>query len=128
VIGFSSDWGNGTFPDKQLKVIYSYGAVPLVYWSPWDRPLGAPQARNRLSLKNILAGQWDSYIDMWAKGAKALHQPIMVSWGLEMNGEWFPWSGWFFGAGAPAPGKPKAFAGPEMYKAAYRYVVNRVRR
>jgi hypothetical protein len=129
IIAFSSDWGNESFPDKQLRIIASYGAVPLVYWSPWDRPVGGkhPPAEGRFNLNTILAGQWDSYIDLWATHAKAFGKPLFVSWALEMNGAWFPWSGLFYGKGQPVEGCDGCFAGPETFKKAYRYVVDRVR-
>jgi len=130
IVAFSSDWGNESFPGDQLAIIANYGAVPLVYWSPWDRPVHqdlAPGQRGRFDLHTILAGQWDSYIDMWAAHAKDYGKPLLVSWGLEMNGEWFPWSGVFYGKGQPVPGCARCFAGPEMFKKAYRYVVDRVR-
>ena len=129
IIGFSSDWGNQSFPAGQMEVIRRYGAVPLVYWSPWDRPLGAPQARNRFHLQKILDGDWDKYIDMWAARALEYRYPMMVAWGLEMNGQWFPWSGYFYGAGTPVPGtSPQLHEGPEMFKKTYRYVADRVKR
>jgi hypothetical protein len=130
IVAFSSDWGNESFPSRQLAIIANYGAVPLVYWSPWDRPVHhnlPPGQRGRFDLQAILAGQCDSYIDMWATHAKDHGKPLLVSWGLEMNGEWFPWSGVFYGKGKPVEGCAQCFAGPEMFKKAYRYVVDRVR-
>ncbi len=125
IIGFSSFWGRQTFPSEAVQIVHNYGAVSLIYWNPWD---GSGKSNpNRFSLESILAGSWDSYIDSWAAGAKAFGHPLMVSWGLEMNGNWFPWSGVFAGAGEPgsSPGDTK---GPEAFKKAYRYVVDRVRR
>jgi hypothetical protein len=129
IIAFSSDWGNQTFPEKQLRVISNYGALPLVYWSPWDRPEGNESSAGpgRFDLNSILAGKWDSYIDRWAMQAKGFGKPIFVAWGLEMNGFWFPWSGYFHGKGKPVKDCPHCFAGPEKFKRAYRYVVDRVR-
>jgi hypothetical protein len=130
IVAFSSDWGNESYPSQQLAIIANYGAVPLVYWSPWDRPVHhnlPPGQRGRFDLQAILAGQWDGYIDMWATHAKDYGKPLLVSWGLEMNGEWFPWSGVFYGKGKPVEGCAQCFAGPGMFKKAYRYVVDRVR-
>ncbi len=130
IVAFSSDWGNQSFPDRQLAIIAHYGAMPLVYWSPWDRPVHEnvpPGQRGRFDLRAILAGQWDEYIDRWATRAKEYGKPLFVSWGLEMNGEWFPWSGVFYGKGEPVEGCAQCFAGPETFKKAYRYVVDRVR-
>ncbi len=129
IVAFSNDWGNQAFPEAQLRIISNYGALPLVYWSPWDRPVGAnpPAGSGRFDLDAILSGKWDSYIDGWALQAKGFGKPLFVAWGLEMNGFWFPWSGYFYGAGKPLQGCAHCFAGPEKFKSAYRYVVDRVR-
>ncbi|HRF42765.1 MAG TPA: glycosyl hydrolase [Candidatus Competibacteraceae bacterium] len=128
IIAFSSDWGNQSFPDQQLNIISSYGAIPLIFWSPWDRPTeGWNSKPGRFDLNAIIAGQWDGYIDYWATQAKAYGNPLFVSWGLEMNGYWFPWSGIFYGAGKPSQNCKNCFEGPETFKKAYRYVIDRVR-
>jgi cellulose synthase/poly-beta-1,6-N-acetylglucosamine synthase-like glycosyltransferase/peptidoglycan/xylan/chitin deacetylase (PgdA/CDA1 family)/spore germination protein YaaH len=130
VIASSSYWGEQSFPRKNVELICRHGSVPLLFWSPWDRPYVEERPPDRFSLDSILAGKWDSYIDQWADAARAFDKPLLVSWGLEMNGAWFPWSGVHYGGGAPVggeSGQPAKFAGPERYKAAYRYVVGRVR-
>ncbi|MGC3988088.1 MAG: glycosyl hydrolase [Chthoniobacteraceae bacterium] len=46
-----------------------------------------------------------------------------------MNGTWFPWSGFWYGGGTPIPGtNPVQYEGPENFKKAYRYVVDRCRK
>ncbi|MEW6218490.1 MAG: glycosyl hydrolase [Thermodesulfobacteriota bacterium] len=125
IIASSSFWGEESFPQKNLELIARHGAVPLVYWSPWDRPYSQSQPPDRFRLDAILAGTWDGYLDRWADGARAYGRPILVAWGLEMNGHWFPWSGCHYGGGTPAPAG--GFAGPALYKAAFRHVVDRVR-
>ena len=129
MVAFSNDWGIQTFPEKQLRIISNYGALPLVYWLPWDRPVGSnpPVGPGRFDLNSILAGKWDSYIDGWAIQAKGFGKPFFVAWGIEMNGFWFPWSGYLHGKGKPLKGCAHCFAGPEKFKSAYRYVVDRVR-
>jgi hypothetical protein len=119
IVASSSYWGEQTFPRNNLQIIREYGAIPLVYWSPWDKPYDQDKPPTRFDLHNILKGQWDNYIDQWADGAKAYGQPMFVSWGLEMNGTWFPWSGYFY--------HHDGQFGPEIYKKCYRYVVDRVR-
>ena len=53
---------------------------------------------------------------------------MFVSLCNEMNGDWFPWSGVFYGAGQPIAGTdPPRYVGPEYFKRAYRYIVDRVR-
>ncbi|HRJ72879.1 MAG TPA: glycosyl hydrolase [Terrimicrobiaceae bacterium] len=125
IIASSSYWGQQTFPGKNLAIITRHGAIPLIYWSPWDKPYEQDRGPDQFSLEQILAGKWDAYIDSWAKQARSFGRPFFVAWGLEMNGTWFPWSGYFYGGGKPSG--PGAFSGPELYKKAYRYVVDRVR-
>lgn len=129
IIASSSYWGEQGFPSKNIRIIDHYGAIPMIYWSPWDRPYLEFAVPGRFSLRNILDGQADSYIDSWADGAKEFGKPLLVSWGLEMNGDWFPWSGSYYGMGrdlAP-PGEAPLFEGPDVFRRAFRHVVERVR-
>ncbi|MFH1214910.1 MAG: glycosyl hydrolase [Pseudomonadota bacterium] len=129
IIASSSYWGEQHFPKKNIELICRHGSIPLIFWSPWDRPYEEDRSPDRFSLNNILAGKWDDYIDQWADEARNIDKPFLVSWGLEMNGEWFPWSGVHYGAGKPvaAAEESAGYAGPELFKQAYRYVVKRVR-
>jgi len=127
IIASSSYWGQQTFPRRNLDIIAAYGAVPLIYWSPWDKPYEQDRGPDRFSLREILAGKWDAYIDRWADGARDYGRPMLVAWGLEMNGTWFPWSGTFYGGDKPVEGQKDRFEGAEFYKKVYRYVVDRVR-
>jgi len=129
VVACGNFWGDQAFPDKTVRIITGYGAVPLFFWSPWDKPYDEGRGPDRFSLREILAGKWDRYIDDWADAARQYGKPLLVSWGLEMNGTWFPWSGTFYGGGKSVGRKdgPTLYEGPELYKRAYRYVVDRVR-
>lgn len=118
IIASSSYWGEQSFPSENLELIVRHGAVPLVFWSPWDKPYEEKRGPDRFSLKAILAGEWDAYIDTWAEGAKKFGRPFFVSFCNEMNGDWFPWSGCFYGGSK---------GGNEVFKRAWRYVVDRVR-
>ena len=129
LVAFGSFWGEQAFPDKQARIIAAYGAVPLIFWSPWDRPYMENRGPDRFNIPAILAGTWDDYIDRWADGAKAYGKPLLVTWGLEANGSWFPWSGVFYGGGdiiGEEQGRT-LYAGPELVKRANRYVIDRVR-
>ncbi len=129
IVGFGNFWGEQAFPLKTVNIVSGYGAIPLLYWSPWDRPYDENHGPDRFNLPSILAGKWDAYIDQWADAARNYGKPLLVSWGLEMNGTWFPWSGVYYGGGkviGHKNGHP-LYAGPELVKQAYRYVVDRVR-
>ena len=128
VIASSSHWGKQDFPAKNVELISRHGAVPLIFWLPWDEPYSQNRPPDRFRLENILSGMWDGYIAQWADGARAFGKPLLVAWGIEMNGTWFPWSGFHYGGGKPTgTGSERGYAGPELYKKAFRYVVDRVR-
>lgn len=128
IIASSSYWGEQTFPMQNLRLIAGHGAVPVVFWSPWDKPYEQKRGPDKYSLTSIIAGKHDAYIDMWGDQAKAYGQPVIVSFANEANGTWFPWSGIFYGGNTRIPGSnPPRFEGPETFKKAYRHVVDRVR-
>ena len=129
IVAFGSFWGEQGFPEKAIQIVSGYGAIPLIFWSPWDRPYEEGGEPDRFNLPDILAGKWDAYIDQWADAARNYGKPMLVSWGLEMNGTWFPWSGIYYGGGKVTGRKDGSplYAGPELVKQAYRYVVDRVR-
>jgi hypothetical protein len=103
--------------------------VPLIFWSPWDRPYMENRGPDRFNVPSILAGQWDAYIDQWADGAKAHGKPLLVTWGLEANGELVPLvRGFLRGRRHYRRGGGRTlYAGPELVKKANRYVIDRVR-
>lgn len=127
IIASSSYWGEQSFPTANLKMIWRHGSLPLVFWSPWDRPYEQRKGPDRFSLNAILAGTWNRYIDDWADAARDFGKPMIVSFGDEMNGDWFPWSGAYYGGAKPVAGRPNEWEGPEFFKRAFRYVVERVR-
>ena len=90
IIASSSYWGEQSFPTANLNVIWRHGSLPLVFWSPWDRPYEQNKGPDRFSLSAIIAGTWDDYIDRWADGAKVFGKPMIVVFANEMNGDWFP--------------------------------------
>jgi hypothetical protein len=127
IVAFSSYWGQKSFPESQARMVAQYGAVPLIFWSPWDVPYVQNRGPDAASLLEILSGKWDAYIDNWGVSARQHGGPVLVAFANEMNGSWFPWSGVLYGAGRPGQVGPGTFQGPETFKKAFRYVVTRVR-
>jgi len=120
IVASSSYWGEQSFPTANLELIWRHGSVPLVFWSPWDRPYDEDQGPDKFSLANIAAGKWDAYIDHWGDAARAFRHPIMVSFANEMNGQWFPWSGIFFGCDKQIPNTdPPDYSAPEVFAPPY---------
>ncbi len=57
-----------------------HGAVTLVQIAP----------RN-MSLASIASGRYDAYLRSYALAVKAFGAPVILSFGHEMNGHWYPW-------------------------------------
>ena len=127
IVASSSYWGEQTFPKANMELIARYGAVPLVFWSPWDRPYIEGLGPDKYSLTSIIAGEHDAYINRWADGARELAWRIIVSFANEANGSWFPWSGLHYGGGKLLPGATDDYEGPDIFKRAWRHLVERVR-
>ncbi len=98
------DWTT-SFPADDVKRVSKAGYVPHIAWEPWSW-----NDKGLVKLPDILAGKWDKYIGDWAAGAKRFGKPILLRWGHEFNGDWYPWS-------VPNNGKD-----PAVYVKAYRYV------
>ncbi len=56
------------------------GAELLIQWDP-----------KRISLQRIANGGWDQYITQFARNVRAGQLPIVLSFGHEMNGNWYTW-------------------------------------
>jgi hypothetical protein len=75
--------------------------IPLITWEPHE------------PLDEIIAGKHDAVFHTRAKGARDLGAEILLRWGHEMNGDWYPWAG---------ANNGKASGGAAKYIAAYRHV------
>lgn len=126
IIAFGNNWGMGQFPTDQATIVHNFGAVPLILW--YGREISNEIPTTKFTLTSIIAGRWDDYLDSWGRAAKAINGNILVSWGLEMNGSWYPWSGVFNGAARIIPHSDKPnYLGPDTYRRAYRHIIKRVR-
>lgn len=79
------DWEQN-FPRDDVNSVVAYGAVPQIVWEPWYW-----SDHSKVTLKDIVDGKWDTYIDTWAKEAKACGQVILVRVGHEFNIDGYPW-------------------------------------
>jgi hypothetical protein len=123
---FSHNWFvNTAFPARTAAWIRGTGAVPYIRLMLREEEEGAP---NRFDVENVLAGSLDMQIRQWARGAREFATPLMVEFGTECNGEWFPWNGLHHGAGRlDGFGDPTKPDGPERFVAAYRRIVRIMR-
>ncbi|MCH9699007.1 MAG: beta-mannanase, partial [Gammaproteobacteria bacterium] len=76
------------------------------------------------TLQAIIDGKFDIQLIQWALEAKLISSPLLVEFGTEMNGDWFPWSWLYNGGGQNANnGDPQLADGPERFRDAYRRII-----
>jgi mannan endo-1,4-beta-mannosidase len=96
----------------------------VVYYSPWNEPFSTSFAQTAwdhdayvlvqlepysVTLASIAAGGSDAYLRSYADAVVSFGHPVILSFGHEMNGTWYPW-----GYGHASPG---------TFVAAWRHVV-----
>ncbi|WP_327000888.1 glycoside hydrolase family 26 protein [Dactylosporangium sp. NBC_01737] len=109
VMWFDS-WASGrAFPVDEARMLWRRGIMPHYTWEPWDTALG-PDDPAQIHLQDVIDGSWDAYITARAREFAAVRLPILVRWGHEFNGNWYPW------------GIANNNADPSLYVRAYRHV------
>jgi len=126
-VPFSDQWLYGIdFPAAQAALVWEEGCVPyirMMAWSECDYVEGRPDSV--YTLQRIIDGQFDEQLKKWAQDAKASAIPLMVCFGVEVNGWWFPWNGsWNGGDTTDGYGDPAEPDGPERFRDAYRHIVD----
>jgi beta-mannanase len=127
---FSNNWGSEgiVFPEAKVKTIHSLGIVPFIRMMPrttFDQGRIDPN----FTLQGIINGNFDNELRRWADDAKRVGIPIMVEFGTEVNGDWFPWSGALNGEGkTKGYGDPNYPDGPERFRDAYRHIIDLFRK
>jgi mannan endo-1,4-beta-mannosidase len=79
IIGQYVAW-NTPFAAQSVARAWSYGALSYLAWEPFD-----------VSVQSIAQGHSDAYITQFAKAIRTLNLPVALSFGHEMNGNWYPW-------------------------------------
>lgn len=121
---FSNNWFNGIkFPRDEVLLINQYGLLPFIRLMPrsnWNEDAPDPV----YSLQNIIDGKFDEELLRWARDAKKSGIPIMLEFGTEVNGDWFPWCGIYNGGGETSGYGDSTLAdGPEKFKDAYKHII-----
>ncbi|MET3809925.1 glycosyl hydrolase [Arthrobacter sp. UYEF3] len=89
---------NQATPIAELDAARKRGAVTLLTWEPWAWGGGTNQPA--YALDRITAGSFDPYLRQWGESLAAWGHPVMLRFGHEMNGNWYPWSEGINGNGA----------------------------
>jgi hypothetical protein len=81
------------FPAQGLTNIRDYGSIPMISWSSstLHDPNAAGATDPNFTLKDVIDGDYDTYITAWARAAKAWDHPFFLRFDWEMNGNWFVW-------------------------------------
>lgn len=122
---FSNNWDEGIkFPEYSVRLVDSLGIIPFIRMMPrtsFDEGSIDPV----YTLQGIIDGKFDSGLQAWAQDAKRVGIPIMVEFGTEVNGDWFPWSGLLNGGSKTnGYGDPNYPNGPERFRDAYRHIID----
>lgn len=96
-----------------------------VYYSAWGQPFASPFAAEAAAhgakvlvqlqpahgeVGAVAAGRQDAYLRSYADQVRKFGRPVVISFGQEMNGPWYPW-----GQGREPPG---------LFTAAWRHMVD----
>ncbi|HUX98283.1 MAG TPA: glycosyl hydrolase [Candidatus Deferrimicrobium sp.] len=124
-VAFSNFWGENYSNSQNLDIIANYGAVPLLRFMPWGDPYWQPYGfQENYSLQKIINGDFDPFLIDWANVIINYGKPVMATFGVEMNGDWFAWSGTFQGGSTMTDyGDPTKADGPERYVDAFQHVI-----
>jgi hypothetical protein len=122
-LNFANDWFEGIkFPLESAKNIYKDSVIPSIRLMPWTR---YDKHDMTYSLKKIANGDFDGELAQWAKDLQASGIPVLIDFAAEPNGDWFPWSGVFNGAGKTNGYGDKNYPdGPELYRDAYMHIID----
>jgi hypothetical protein len=119
----SFHWDRGVkFPVDACRVLNAEGVAPLVGMMPWST-LKQGVGEKKYTLDRILAGEFDAELKSCADDAASLGFPVMMEFGPEVNGSWFPWNGAWNGRDSDEYGQKNYPDGPERFRDAYRYIV-----
>ncbi|WP_286166947.1 glycosyl hydrolase [Arthrobacter sp. AQ5-05] len=77
-------------PLTELEAVRARGAVTLLTWEPWAWGGGTNQPA--YALDRITAGDFDPYLRQWGQSLASWGHPVMLRFGHEMNGNWYPWA------------------------------------
>ncbi len=101
-------------PNQSVQTLLTAGYTPIITWEPLYQHLARlDPAQPRLN--NILAGEFDSYIDAFADKLVTFNDTVIVRLMHEFEGDWYPWS------------LTENNQDPTRYISAYRHIVDRCR-
>ena len=98
LVGYFSGWAE-PFDRTFANSVSAHGAVLLVQIDPTYAPIA-----------QIAAGDYDNYLRSYADSVRGYGRPVVIGFGQEMNGTWYPWG--------------YNHVSPATFVAAWRHLVN----
>ncbi|PWT76043.1 MAG: hypothetical protein C5B60_04555 [Chloroflexi bacterium] len=80
LVEFYDAFGISPFQRKEADEAASLKAIPVIQLNP-----------RRIRLARIAAGKYDHYLQKYAAAVRRFHCQVILSFGHEMNGSWYPW-------------------------------------
>lgn len=113
-IYFSHNWYKGReFPSRIVNFIYKNESTPFIRLMLRSSPNRAHDEK-LYTLDAINSGIFDQDFIKWFKVAKFYNKLMFVEYGVEINGQWFPWNGLWNGKKL----------GPNKFKKAYQRIIS----
>ena len=125
---FSNNWtvekGGIKFPFQEVMTIHQTGKVPFIRMMPRST-FDAGEADDIYTMEKFLSGAFDEDIKQWAIEAKHTNIPLLVEFGTEVNGDWFPWNASYNGGSTKNHyGAPGLYDGMERFRDTYRRIID----
>lgn len=80
------------FPAAEAGAAARNGGAVFIKLEPFDPVSWKEHKKDVYPLKDIINGKYDHLLKNFAEGAKRFGKPVFVSFGHEMNGNWYPWA------------------------------------
>src|SRR5688572_29735307 len=103
LLHFYSAWGDKPdqqFPLRTADAIATLGSIPVITWEPWltdfesrlHPHIPLRDQRDRGGLAAVARGDYDVYVDTWARQAVRYGKPLIIRFAHEMNDPYrYPW-------------------------------------
>ncbi len=123
---FSNNWtaekGGVKFPKNEVEIIRKQDKVPFIRMMPRSNfDEGGPDPI--YTMDAFLSGTFDADLKQWAIDAKNTNIPLLVEFGTEVNGKWFPWNAKWNQGESKNYGDPNLYDGMEKFRDVYKHII-----
>jgi hypothetical protein len=121
---FSSEWGKDRkFPLSTAEMVHQLKKTPFIRLLLRTN-LEQGHADPGFTLERIIRGDFDPDQREWARGARLFGGPLLVEYGTEVNGDWFPWNSQWNTGFQDDDGVVTLSTGQGRFKGAYRHIIS----